>query len=125
MTLFAETLPVDHDVRERIRTDLDRNLFVEAGAGTGKTRVLVDRVTDESGRAQARTSWQADDVDGVTRVATDAAPGDFVEVELTAVEDDYDFAATVVRVLDRQRTTPRPTRIGRVLPVTTAGSFGR
>src|SRR2546423_366301 len=44
MTLFADTLPVDHDVRERIRTDLDRNLFVEAGAGTGKTRVLVDRV---------------------------------------------------------------------------------
>src|SRR3954454_18844679 len=44
MTLFAETLPVDHDVRERIRTDLGRNLFVEAGAGTGKTKVLVDRV---------------------------------------------------------------------------------
>src|SRR4051794_18261086 len=44
MTLFAETLPVDHDVRERVRTDLGRNLFVEAGAGTGKTRVLVDRV---------------------------------------------------------------------------------
>ena len=44
MTLFAEVLPVDHDVRERVRTDLDRNLFVEAGAGTGKTRVLVDRV---------------------------------------------------------------------------------
>ncbi|HEV3225523.1 MAG TPA: UvrD-helicase domain-containing protein [Acidimicrobiales bacterium] len=44
MTLFADTLPVDHDSRERIRTDLDRNLFVEAGAGTGKTRVLVERV---------------------------------------------------------------------------------
>src|SRR5258705_10751877 len=44
MTLFADTLPVDHDVRERIRTDLRRNLFVEAGAGTGKTKVLVDRV---------------------------------------------------------------------------------
>src|SRR5882757_8684732 len=44
MTLFAESLPVDHDVRERVRTDLARNLFVEAGAGTGKTRVLVDRV---------------------------------------------------------------------------------
>ena len=46
MTLFADTLPVDHDVRERIRTDLDRNLFVEAGAGTGKTKVLVDRVVE-------------------------------------------------------------------------------
>ncbi|HEX2383724.1 MAG TPA: UvrD-helicase domain-containing protein [Acidimicrobiales bacterium] len=37
-------LEVDHDSRARIRDDLDRNLFVEAGAGTGKTRVLVDRV---------------------------------------------------------------------------------
>jgi ATP-dependent helicase/nuclease subunit A len=37
-------LEVDHDSRARIRDDLHRNLFVEAGAGTGKTRVLVDRV---------------------------------------------------------------------------------
>src|SRR3954447_23674148 len=51
MTLFehglgapAEGVPVDNDARERVRRDLDRNLFVEAGAGTGKTKVLVDRV---------------------------------------------------------------------------------
>jgi ATP-dependent helicase/nuclease subunit A len=37
-------LEVDHDSRARIRDDLHRNLFVEAGAGTGKTRVLVDRI---------------------------------------------------------------------------------
>src|SRR5437660_2821018 len=30
--------------RERIRTDLDTTLFVEAGAGTGKTTVLVARI---------------------------------------------------------------------------------
>ena len=30
-------LEVDHDSRARIRDDLHRNLFVEAGAGTGKT----------------------------------------------------------------------------------------
>src|SRR3546814_6719736 len=30
--------------RERIRTDLDTTLFVEAGAGSGKTTALVDRV---------------------------------------------------------------------------------
>src|SRR5262249_17731592 len=29
---------------ERIRTALDETLFVEAGAGSGKTRALVDRV---------------------------------------------------------------------------------
>jgi hypothetical protein len=61
----------------------------------------------------------------VTRVVTDAGPGDFVEVEFAAVEDDYDLAATAVRVVDRHRTTPRTSRLGRVLPVTTVGSFGR
>ena len=35
--------PVDHDVRQRATTDLDTTFLVEAGAGTGKTSVLVDR----------------------------------------------------------------------------------
>ena len=34
----------DAEVRARIRTDLDTTLFVEAGAGSGKTTSLVDRV---------------------------------------------------------------------------------
>ena len=34
-------LPSDQAARERIRIDLDRTLFVEAGAGTGKTTALV------------------------------------------------------------------------------------
>src|SRR5688572_17615543 len=33
----------DERVREEIATLLDETLFVEAGAGTGKTRALVDR----------------------------------------------------------------------------------
>jgi ATP-dependent helicase/nuclease subunit A len=33
----------DREARERIRTHLDLTLFVEAGAGTGKTAALVDR----------------------------------------------------------------------------------
>ena len=37
-------LPTDHDVRELVVTDLASTLFVEAGAGSGKTTVLVDRV---------------------------------------------------------------------------------
>jgi ATP-dependent helicase/nuclease subunit A len=36
--------PVDQAVRDRITGDLDANLSVEAGAGTGKTTVLIDRV---------------------------------------------------------------------------------
>ena len=35
--------PVDHEARERVRTDLDTSFCVEAGAGTGKTSLLVDR----------------------------------------------------------------------------------
>ena len=39
-------LPVDHANRERIRTSLEETLFVEAGAGTGKTTALVGRVVE-------------------------------------------------------------------------------
>lgn len=35
---------VDQDARDRIATDLDATLVVEAAAGTGKTTALVDRV---------------------------------------------------------------------------------
>jgi len=42
LALFAE--PGDAPARASIRTDLDSTLFVEAGAGTGKTAALVDRV---------------------------------------------------------------------------------
>jgi ATP-dependent helicase/nuclease subunit A len=34
----------DSPARDRIRTALDETLFVEAGAGSGKTRALVERV---------------------------------------------------------------------------------
>ena len=41
----AEARLYDAKGRERIRTDTTANLFVEAGAGSGKTKSLVDRVT--------------------------------------------------------------------------------
>jgi ATP-dependent helicase/nuclease subunit A len=37
---------VDQGARTRIRSSHDASLFVEAGAGTGKTRALVDRVVE-------------------------------------------------------------------------------
>ena len=37
---------LDADARERIRTSLDESLLVEAGAGTGKTTVLVARLVE-------------------------------------------------------------------------------
>jgi ATP-dependent exoDNAse (exonuclease V) beta subunit len=50
---MSSFVPIDQEVRERIRTDLDANLCVEAGAGTGKTTVLVERVVEvlRTGRA--------------------------------------------------------------------------
>jgi ATP-dependent helicase/nuclease subunit A len=50
-------LPPDQAARDRITEDLDATLFVEAGAGSGKTSALVDRVLTlvTSGRAELRT----------------------------------------------------------------------
>lgn len=116
--------------RERLErlTELQRVITSERyDAHVGRrVKVLVDRVADATGRAQARAPWQADDVDGVTRVACDAKPGDFIEVRIDGVEDDYDFAATAVRMVDRYSPHPQPGRARRMLPVaTSAGSFGR
>jgi ribosomal protein S12 methylthiotransferase len=118
---------VKRDRLERL-TELQRVITGERYEGHvgARVRVLVDATADASGRAQARAPWQADDVDGVTRVVTDGQPGDFVEVEIDAVEDDYDLSATAVRIVDRSRAPARTARSGRVLPVaSTVGSFGR
>ncbi len=37
-------MAADQSERDLVRTTLDRTLFVEAGAGSGKTRALVDRI---------------------------------------------------------------------------------
>ena len=92
----------------------------------GTARVLVDRAANAEGVAQARLEAQGDDIDGVTWVTTDAAPGTILEVRLDEVVDDYDFRATALRVLDAP--APHPVRrAGRVLPVAagSVGSFGR
>ena len=38
--------PVDQEIRRAATTDPDTCFFLEAGAGTGKTRILVDRVVE-------------------------------------------------------------------------------
>ena len=40
----APRQPSDQSERDRIESDLDSTLFVDAGAGSGKTKALVDRV---------------------------------------------------------------------------------
>jgi len=86
---------------------------------------LIEAAADADGMARARLPWQADDIDGVTWVATDAAPGSFVEVTVDDVIDDYDFRATARRVLEPV-AAPVASPRRRELPVTTTiGSFGR
>ena len=42
----SATTPPDEAERQRIRSDLDATLFVEAGAGAGKTSSLVARIVN-------------------------------------------------------------------------------
>jgi ribosomal protein S12 methylthiotransferase len=92
----------------------------------GRTaRAMIDRVVD--GEAQARTVWQADDVDGITLLdgAASLAPGTIVDAVIEGIEEDVDFRASLLRVVDRAGVSEAPRR--RVLPVMSAtiGSFGR
>jgi ribosomal protein S12 methylthiotransferase len=120
--------------RERMErlTELQRGITAERyeeRIGT-RTTVLVDRPATAAGPAMTRAPWQADDVDGVTWVETHAPAGSFVEVTVDDVVDDYDFAATAVRVLDAPLALPRRTRalpmaVGSPVAGSTVGSFGR
>jgi ribosomal protein S12 methylthiotransferase len=94
----------------------------------GRTaRTMVDRVVE--GQSQARAVWQADDVDGVTLLdgAESLPAGTIVDAVFEGIEEDVDFRATLLRVVDR--VGARAVSARRPLPVmgaaTTIGSFGR
>ena len=95
----------------------------------GRTvQVLIDRAGDEDKPAVARAPWQADDIDGVTYVFTDAPPGSLVEVTIEEVVDDYDFLATETGPVILPPAQLPEAATGRTLPVmgtSTIGSFGR
>lgn len=46
--------PADQHIRDRIRTDLDTTLIIEAAAGTGKTTALVNRIIAAVASGRAR-----------------------------------------------------------------------
>ena len=73
-------VPADQQARQRIATHLDENLFVEAGAGTGKTTELVARIVSlvSSGTAQ---------MDGLAAITfTEAAAAELRERVRTQLE---------------------------------------
>ncbi|MBC7894883.1 MAG: 30S ribosomal protein S12 methylthiotransferase RimO [Cytophagaceae bacterium] len=118
---------VKRDRLEQVQ-ELHRSITADRyGAMLGReVPAIVDRPATAESPAQARTQAQADDIDGVTWLDVDAAPGSIVSVRLDDVVDDYDFRATVVRTLDQPRAPAAPRR--QPLPmagVAGTAAFGR
>jgi len=109
-------------------TDIQRAIGAErAERYVGRTvPAIVDRAAASGERAEGRLWWQADDIDGVTYLEGDAAPGSIIECVVESVETDDDFAARVARVTAPagSASASRP----RALPVLSGiaqGSYGR
>lgn len=120
---------VKHERLGRL-TELQRSITADRyERRTGRVaRLIVDRPGAAGLAAQARAPWQADDVDGVTWVTTDAAAGSFVDATIMDVVDDYDFAASDALLVSAPAPAPvagasRSRRLP--LAAVTIGSFGR
>ncbi len=118
--------------RERLEMvqELQRHITAEryeSRIGAVVPALVLERGAEPGAPAVARLPWQADDIDGVTHVTTDAAPGSLVEVEVLEVVDDYDFEARALRVLEAMPATAPAEKRSRALPMAGAsmGSFGR
>jgi len=116
--------------RERLEAvqELQRHITAERYESRvgGTAAVLIEAAAGADGLARGRLPWQADDIDGVTWVRTEAAPGSLVETQVTGVQDDYDFTATCVRTLEMPALPSVAPMRGRALPVASSlGSFGR
>ena len=112
--------------RERLERLLDLQRAVTAERYErfiGKqVRGIVDRRGD---RLEARAIWQADDIDGITFLTGDAAPGSLVDMTITAVQDDVDFLATQRAVVTSPPAASRSRASLPVVSLTSIGSFGR
>jgi ribosomal protein S12 methylthiotransferase len=117
--------------RERLEAvqELQRHITAERYESRIGTRAeaLVIAGADADGVATARLAWQADDIDGVTRLTTTAPPGAILEAEVTDVVDDYDFGAIAVREISRPVAGDAAPKRSRTLPMISVGggSFGR
>jgi ribosomal protein S12 methylthiotransferase len=123
--------PVKLERLERL-TELQRLITAErfdAREG-GAVRAIVDRVADSG--IEARTIWQAPEIDGTTRVERDVGserlavrPGDIVELVVDAVTEEGDLEASMTAVASRAPLTPSRSRQRVQLPLATVGSYGR
>jgi ribosomal protein S12 methylthiotransferase len=115
--------------RERLErlNEIQRLVTAERyGARVGtRARAMIDRVAPDG--VEARTVWQADDIDGITMLggAEGLTPGTIVDVRIDDVVDDVNFAASVLRVASAA-ASGAPRRRG--LPIAAGASissFGR
>ena len=115
--------------RERLErlTELQRSISAERNEDrVGRRAVaLVDVCDTDAGSSRARLQWQADDVDGVTWIDSARRPGSFVEVAITEVRDDYDFAATAIRDIPDPAAPREISRQSLPLAPAASHSFGR
>ncbi|MBW3669355.1 MAG: UvrD-helicase domain-containing protein, partial [Actinobacteria bacterium] len=91
-------MPTDEQARHAVRTRLDATLFVEAGAGTGKTTELVRRVVNlvRAGASIARTAA----ITFTEKAAAELRDRIRIELERTAADGDEACARAVVEVDD-------------------------
>ena len=115
---MAEQPPADQAARDRVRSERDRTLFVEAGAGSGKTRALVDRVealvlddgvpleriaaitfTEKAAaelRDRIRQRFEAVIADPAVPAATDAARHALQQLDAAAIGTLHSFAQRIL-----------------------------
>jgi ribosomal protein S12 methylthiotransferase len=129
--LMADDVPdeVKHerlDMLQRVQSAITAERYERH---IGRTvSVLVDRAASDDELAVARAPWQADDIDGVTHLDTEAPAGSLVEVMITDVVDDYDFEAKATGLVRLPPALAQRERVSRSLPlmaVSSIGSFGR
>ena len=102
---------VDGAERERIRTDLDRTMIVEAAAGTGKTTALVQRIVAVLAAGRAN-------VDGIVAVTfTEKAAGELklrMRAEIERARHDFAANATGRSRLDEALARLEEARVGTI-----------
>jgi len=97
----------------------------------GRTvRAIVDRVDGDS--AEARTIWQAHDIDGITilpgarKVLGDRCKvGTILDVRVDDVVEDVDLSATALSVVTLSPSTEHLAPSKRSLPLASTGAYGR
>ena len=147
---------MDDDVPQSLKNERQERVQELQRAITGEryerftgreAQVMVTGASSDDGMLECRAPWQADDIDGVTRVRVNADSGvmlnagggpasvpvgALLDVRVEHVVDDYDFSATLLRVESEPTAmhSASSQRRSRALPLmatsrSSVGSFGR